>query len=128
MNKIKIMLCVYLHEFRHYANFKGRASIEYYRSFMRIYGIIFFCLMGLAEYSDEKVFVEILVIYFFISLLPMLAVMARRLHDLGKSGWNTIDISTSYLIRLSDKEGSPEPNKYGEKPNDMEFIKIKKQL
>ncbi|MBR0573603.1 MULTISPECIES: DUF805 domain-containing protein [Pasteurellaceae] len=120
------MLCVYLHEFRYYANFKGRASIEYYRSFIRIYAIIFFCLMGLAEYSDEKVFVEILVIYFFISLFPMLAVMTRRFHDLGKSGWNIIDINTLDFIRLSDKEGSPEPNKYGEKPNDMEFIKIKK--
>ncbi|SUB59460.1 Inner membrane protein yhaI [Phocoenobacter uteri] len=121
------MFRVYLHEFKNYANFKGRASVEYYRSFILMHGMIFLCLMGLCALFHEKTLIQLLFIYLLSGLLPMLAVMTRRFHDLGKSGWNIIGINTLTLASLI-RESSSEPNKYGEKPNDIAFIKEKTSL
>ena len=55
----------------------------------------------------------------FITWIPGLAVGVRRLHDLGKSGWNLLWVlipifGSLYLIFLYIQEGEPNANKWGE--------------
>lgn len=51
------------------------------------------------------------------TLIPSLAVGARRLHDIGKSGWfqllALVPIANLYLIYLFICEGQPNDNQYG---------------
>ncbi|MHA7109695.1 DUF805 domain-containing protein [Sunxiuqinia elliptica] len=60
-------------------------------------------------------------IYVLLVLIPALAVSARRLHDIGKSGWMLLVgfipiIGAIWLIVLWASEGQPDSNQYGEKP------------
>ena len=54
------------------------------------------------------------------SWIPQLAVGARRLHDIGKSGWNQLWALTVVgiipLIIWWAKAGDPGENKYGPSP------------
>lgn len=66
----------------------------------------------------------ILIILTLLLLLPSLAVLCRRLHDVGKSGWiillnfipvvNIVTIIITFIFTLMDSK--PEPNKYGPSP------------
>ena len=54
-------------------------------------------------------------------LLPSLAVGARRLHDIGKSGWFQLLwfvplIGWLLLIYWAVQKSDPQPNQYGESP------------
>ena len=53
-----------------------------------------------------------------ILVIPVLAVGARRLHDIGKSGWNYLwgltVIGTIPLVVWFCTEGTKESNKYGD--------------
>jgi uncharacterized membrane protein YhaH (DUF805 family) len=53
-------------------------------------------------------------------LLPGIAVGCRRMHDIGKSGWNLLwsltIIGIIYVIYLLVQPGTPGPNKYGPDP------------
>ncbi|CZE48155.1 DUF805 domain-containing protein [Campylobacter geochelonis] len=68
-----------------YFNFNGRARRKEYWYYTLFYTIISIVLGTL----DLLIFdMEILSsIFFLVSLIPYLAVSARRLHDIGKSGW-----------------------------------------
>jgi uncharacterized membrane protein YhaH (DUF805 family) len=53
---------------------------------------------------------------------PSIAAAVRRLHDVGKSGWNTLWIVLPvagflYVLFLFSKEGEKSKNKYGERPH-----------
>ena len=58
--------------------------------------------------------------YGLASLLPTLAVVVRRLHDIGKSGWmiliGLIPLVGLYLIYLLAKDSDPGQNAYGPNP------------
>ena len=54
-------------------------------------------------------------------LIPSLAVWARRLHDVGKSGWFILLIFACGIgglipLIMCIADGKPEPNQYGESP------------
>ena len=53
-------------------------------------------------------------------LLPGLAVGARRMHDVDKSGWNLLwsltIVGIIYVIYLAVKPGTDGPNRYGDNP------------
>lgn len=60
-----------------------------------------------------------------ILLLPNLAIGARRLHDVGKSGWwwliNLVPlVGTLYFLYLMLSAGQVGPNQYGEDPKAAE--------
>lgn len=60
-----------------------------------------------------------------ILLLPNLAIGARRLHDVGKSGWwwliNLVPlVGTLYFLYLMLSAGQVGPNQYGEDPKATE--------
>lgn len=59
-------------------------------------------------------------------LVPTLAVGARRLHDIGKSGWflllGLIPLVNFYLIYLLAQDGVPGANEYGANPKEVSNI------
>ncbi|WP_052115849.1 DUF805 domain-containing protein [Porphyromonas crevioricanis] len=96
-----------------YANFRGRAGRKEFWSFMLFQFLIFFVLdfvrivngtgfalfsvlfgsiLGGSIPSGMNLVVEVLfalfsLLFFLFSLVPTMAVLARRLHDTGRSGW-----------------------------------------
>ena len=76
--------------FSKYAVFKGRASrseLWWFALFLFIAGIVTFIVdVMILGYSSEG-YGPINIIFSVITFLPGLAVGARRLHDINKSGW-----------------------------------------
>lgn len=72
----------------------------------------------------------ILVILTLVLLLPSLAVLCRRLHDTGRSGWiillnfipvvNFVTLIMTFIFTLLDSK--PEANKYGPSPKYVEEV------
>ena len=82
----------YLKCWKQYADFKGRARRKEYWMFFLFNIIIVFLLdmidasMGMLD--DESGFGLLSGIYMLAVIVPNIAVSVRRLHDIGKSGWN----------------------------------------
>lgn len=62
-------------------------------------------------------------IYSLAILVPSLAAMVRRLHDIGKSGWNVLLsliplVGSIVLLVFLFQRGDQEDNKYGAVPNE----------
>lgn len=84
--------------FENYANFKGRARRSEYWYFTLVNVIILLILyipilIALGTSGDNPsamfwLFYGLYIVYAIATLIPNLAVSARRLHDIGKSGWN----------------------------------------
>jgi len=106
-----------------YADFSGRARRSEYWYFVLInviIGVILFALMmpRIIEGNVFNVFYIIFIIYDLAIFIPNLAVMVRRLHDIGKSGaWIFISfvpiIGGIWFIVLLASGSDPDPNDYG---------------
>lgn len=115
--------------FRKYANFKGRANraeFWFFYLFNWIISFPFSAMMNVGErLQDEKVFgigFMIWLVLGLILLLPCLAVFARRMHDIGKSGWNLLlalipIVGAIVLLVFLCRKGDFATNKYGAVPN-----------
>jgi uncharacterized membrane protein YhaH (DUF805 family) len=96
--------------FKKFADFNGRANkSEFWWFFLA--SIIISVVLGLVSQQLSS-------IYGLISMIPGLALGARRLHDIGKSGWmqlvGLIPIAgLIWLIVLFVKDSAPK-NEYGE--------------
>ncbi|WP_027125412.1 DUF805 domain-containing protein [Gelidibacter mesophilus] len=121
-----------------YANFKGRARREEYWMF-----VLFNCLFiigvamisgTLATLTDTEAFFGLYVIYLLGIIIPSIAVVVRRLHDVNKSGWFYFIaliplIGSIWLLVLLLTEGDKGPNQYGpdpKNPNEIEINEIGK--
>jgi uncharacterized membrane protein YhaH (DUF805 family) len=99
--------------FRKYTDFSGRASRPEYWWFILAYVVLGF----VAGYIHR--FVYAIVVLAFI--LPLLAVGARRLHDIGKSGWFLLlglipIVGGLILLFFMVQPSQPESNAYGPPP------------
>lgn len=114
--------------FYNYANFRGRARRSEYWYFI-LFNVILFVpvyaiiMIGAVNESDTIAILGFSLLGLFILglIIPWLAVVVRRLHDINKSGWN-------YFIRLIPlvgpilllvwlcTEGNHYRNNYGEDP------------
>jgi len=70
---------------KNYANFSGRARRAEYWMFLLFQIIVFVVLALLARVASA--FLYVYIVYALASLVPSLALIVRRLHDVGKSGW-----------------------------------------
>lgn len=115
------------HCLEHYADFSGRARRREYWWFciFQAFFAILFVAIGTAidiALGKEGVVASVIVFLFEIGIfLPALAVLVRRLHDIGKSGWwmwiSLIPIIGSiilFVFMLLDSQ--PGTNKYGPNP------------
>lgn len=115
----------YLQVLRNYANFSGRARRKEYWMFA-LFNMIFAVglmvadnMLGLA--AEPFGYGPLYGLYTLFVLLPGLAVMVRRLHDVGKSGWMALIIfiplvGAIWLLVLLVMDGEANENQYGPNP------------
>lgn len=103
-----------------FANFKGRARRQEFWFFYLAYFLIAVVVGFIGAFVPSLVqpLSSILSLVFFV---PFIAVGARRLHDIGKSGWMQLIafiplVGLILLIVWYVTEGKPEENKWGKSP------------
>ena len=116
-----------------YSNFNGRAHRKEYWMFFLFYTIFAIIAMvadnilgtvftvGEGYYAESIGYGWIYVLFMIALLVPTIAVMVRRLHDIGKSGWwwliNFIPlVGAIWFLVLMCKDSNPGDNKYGPSP------------
>lgn len=118
--------------FENYANFSGRARRSEYWYFILAQILIFFSIIAIASLigmfldNSEDVFVvafSLCSLYFLGILIPYLALVVRRLHDTGKSGWFYLIrfvpfIGGIWILVLMCTEGNFGSNDYGQDPKE----------
>ncbi|PFH87094.1 DUF805 domain-containing protein [Bacillus sp. AFS088145] len=109
----------YLKVLKNYVVFSGRARRTEYWMFFLFNAIITIILSILQSIADiDNVLTGI---YGLLTILPSLAVGARRLHDSGKSGWWLLIglipfIGTIILIIFFCLDSEEGDNRFGENP------------
>lgn len=108
----------YFGMFKRYHDFKGRIRrCEFWRAFLlnELVCFILAVLGGLfcADY-------DVVELYLIVSLLPVLAIQVRRLHDTNKSGWWVLlspvpAVNVAYLVWLAT-DGDKGANRFGVDP------------
>jgi uncharacterized membrane protein YhaH (DUF805 family) len=109
----------YLDVLKKYAVFEGRARRKEYWTFVLFNVIIGFALGFIEALLGIPPVISAL--YSLAVVIPGIAVTARRLHDIGKSGWFILItlipcIGTIWLLILTASEGHPGENQYGPNP------------
>ena len=126
----------YLSVLKNYADFNGRARRSEYWYFI-LFNMIF-CIVAMIidnllgttfKFSSFMGVQQTLpygwvyLLYALAVLIPGLAVMVRRLHDVGKSGWFFLIvliplIGSIWLLVLFCTDGKPGENKWGKNPKE----------
>jgi uncharacterized membrane protein YhaH (DUF805 family) len=101
----------YIKCFQNYAVFTGRARRSEYWYFVLFYMIFAFVAMFIDNVMGSAF---IYTIYVLASLIPMIAVGVRRMHDVAKSGWFLL--IPIYNLVLALTEGTRGENEYGPDP------------
>ncbi len=114
--------------FSNYANFSGRARRSEYWYFT-LFNLIVSAVLGILLNLTAGSFLGNIVrateiVYSLAVLVPSLAVVWRRLHDIGKSGaWYFIGlvpiVGFILLLVWFCKDSQPEVNQYGPCPKDF---------
>ncbi|MGE5453335.1 MAG: DUF805 domain-containing protein [Acidobacteriota bacterium] len=111
---------------KQYADFKGRAQRAEYWYFSLFYILIYIAALFIDELLGTQsrhkggtgLFALLTVVALF---MPALAVSARRMHDIGKSGWwlliSLIPIVGSLMfIAFAVRDSQPGGNRFGPNP------------
>jgi uncharacterized membrane protein YhaH (DUF805 family) len=115
----------YLHVLRNYAVFSGRARRkEYWMFFLfnMIFSIVFMMMDNALGIASESIgYGPLYGLYTLFVLIPSLAVLVRRLHDVGKSGWMVLIVliplvGAIWLLILALMDSEAGENKYGPSP------------
>lgn len=110
---------------KNYATFTGRSQRSEYWYFVLFYLLIYIGLSlldGLLGTYSGKAEIGLLSALFAIGmLLPSIAVIARRLHDIGKSGWWQLIafiplIGTLLLLVWLARDSESASNRHGPNP------------
>ncbi|WP_151813863.1 DUF805 domain-containing protein [Acinetobacter ursingii] len=105
--------------FKKYAVFSGRARRSEFWFFQ------LFCLLAtliFAYAGSKSELMDMLgILFFFATLLPIIAVTVRRLHDVGRSGWLVLVtiipvVGVLLVLFWATQEGNPDHNQYGPSP------------
>ena len=106
--------------FKKYGTFSGRASrSEYWYFILLVAGsILLFVLLGIfAGGPGFAQFIPLMILLYLGVLVPIIAVTARRLHDINKSGWwqliELTIIGILLIIIWCATEGEKKKNIYG---------------
>jgi len=80
----------YLDALKNYATFSGRATRQQYWMFV-LFNIIIAILLGIIDgvfgFTNEDGMGLLGTVYSLAILIPAIAILARRLHDIGRTGW-----------------------------------------
>lgn len=120
----------YLAALKNYTNFTGRARRSEYWYFVLFHVLIVITLGAtaaiLGSEMGSQVIVLVAIVYVLGTILPSLALIIRRLHDIGKSGWYYFVsfiplIGSIWLLVLLFTEGDRGDNQYGPDPKAVEM-------
>jgi len=105
---------------QHYFDFNGRARRKEYWMFTLVNVIITLVLSVVLGLISEKLAL-VANLYSLAVMLPALGVTARRLHDIGKSGWMILIslvpiVGVFYLLYLLCQDSNGGSNEYGANP------------
>ncbi len=111
----------YLAVLKNYAGFDGRARRKEYWMFALVNFVVAVALSLIAQATNSTAVTIIYYVYALAVLVPGIAVLVRRLHDIGKSGaWVWIAlipiVGGIWLIVLAATAGNPGANQYGADP------------
>ncbi len=117
----------YIRALKNYTNFEGRDTRPQYWYFY-LFSLIVAIILGIIEKIINTNALGY--IYALVVLIPSIAIAARRLHDIGKSGWWLLIalipiIGWIWIIVLLASKGEDKPNKYGSVPK---IDEIKEEL
>lgn len=125
---MRITMEYYLKCWKQYVDFESRARRSEYWNFVLFNAIIYAVIMCVTVIGFMAGGYVIAIIgnimnwvYSVAIFLPSLAVSVRRLHDVGKSGWNLLwgvipIFGSLYLLVLSCQDSKPGSNKWGVNP------------
>ena len=107
--------------FKKYATFEGRAQRSefwYFCLFCLLVGIVTLYIdISVLGYSIEEEYTPLNTIAYLAVFIPSISVTARRLHDIGKSGWWMLlaltGIGIILLIVWYATEGEKKKNRFG---------------
>ena len=116
----------YLKVLKQYTDFSGRARRKEYWMFILFNMIFAFCaaiidnILGL-KFNQDTPYGFLYLVYGLFTFLPGLAVLVRRLHDVGKSGWWYFIafipiLGAIWLLVLLATDSNPGSNEYGANP------------
>ena len=117
----------YLKVLKQYADFSGRARRSeywYFALFNMIFAICAMILDNVLGIALEGIgYGPLYLLYVLAMFIPGVAVLVRRLHDVGKSGWMYFIvlipiIGAIWLIVLLFTESQEGENKWGPNPKD----------
>tara|TARA_B100002049_G_scaffold184374_1_gene141386 strand:+ start:8067 stop:8408 length:342 start_codon:yes stop_codon:yes gene_type:complete len=102
---------------KRYVDFSGRARRKEFWMYFLFYTIFYFVAAIIEELTGNPF---ITVIYALVLLLPTLSIGARRLHDIGRTGWwqllNIIPLVGFIVLIVFFVQDSKPDNKYGANP------------
>jgi uncharacterized membrane protein YhaH (DUF805 family) len=111
----------YLMGFRRYIDFRGRSTRTEYWMFVLFHAIVAGILITLAGAVSDRL-IYLFSAYYLGTLVPLLALAARRLHDVGLSGWlqllAIIPLGGLAVIVMVCLQGVHGPNRYGPDPRE----------
>ena len=115
----------YIKCFKQYADFKGRARRKEYWLFT-LFNILVLTALLVLDYvigwaDDTLGFGVLYALYAIMAFIPSLAVCIRRLHDIGKSGWNYLFVlipivGAILMIVWFCTAGDAGENRFGDDP------------
>ena len=109
----------YVSAFQRYADYRGRATRLEYWMFVLVHVAILITLAVLSEAVAEWI-IYLLLAYYVATVVPVTALVARRLHDVGYSGWlqliNLLPFGFLVLLVFMALPGTPGPNRFGPGP------------
>lgn len=110
---------------QNFVNFEGRARRKEYWSFFLFNNLISIFLFGffwgLGTSIDFEALSNLAHLWLLVAFVPNLAVLARRLHDIGRSAWWVLIvflplIGGLILLYWLICDSQPGANKWGENP------------
>lgn len=111
---------------KHYADFNGRARRKEFWFFALFWyiGVILVTVVGgmLGVAAESGLTVGVVpVLYYVATIVPMIAVQIRRLHDVGKSGWFLLVsfipiVGAIWILVLYCTDSQAGDNQYGPNP------------
>ena len=99
--------------------FTGRARRTEYWLFQLINMVVIYGLIGIGIAIEVAALPMVASVIALISIIPILAVGVRRMHDVGKSGWFLLIPIYNFILTLTP--GTVGTNKYGPDPKNPEL-------
>ena len=115
------MFQIYFKALKQYGDFKTRSTIREFWLFnllSLLIGLIFIIIDSSYDLKSTGNIGDLTTLYSIFIFIPSLSVSVRRLHDVGKSGWNILFIIVPiigiiWLLALFCRDTMPEKNKWG---------------